>query len=115
VSAADLPQSTPRPGGAVPAHAKPLALINSDKAPRLVPPPSGFKESVKKRLDDIQKHSPKLNPLFFKVYAAQNPLSKAVKAKCLDCACWQIEEVRHCTVFTCPLWAHRPYRKEAAP
>jgi hypothetical protein len=37
-----------------------------------------------------------------------------VKAKCLDCACWQIPEITDCRVFTCPLWAHRPYKKEAA-
>jgi hypothetical protein len=94
-----------------PNRARNLALINSDKTPRLVPPPSGFKESVKKRLDDIQKHTPKLYPLFFKVYADQTPLSKAVKAKCLDCSCWQPDEITNCTVFTCPLWNFRPYQK----
>jgi hypothetical protein len=91
-----------------------LALINSDKTPRLVPPPSGFKGVIKTRLAEIQRHSPKVYPLFFKVYAGQTPLSKAVKAKCLDCSCWQPDEITNCMVFTCPLWAHRPYQKEAA-
>ena len=35
----------------------------------------------------------------------------AVKAKCLDCCCWQRKEVRLCTAVTCPLWKYRPYQK----
>jgi hypothetical protein len=35
----------------------------------------------------------------------------AVKAKCLDCCCWQRKEVRLCTAVTCPLWMYRPYQK----
>jgi len=34
----------------------------------------------------------------------------AVKAKCLDCTNWQRAEVRLCAVFSCPLWAYRPYQ-----
>jgi hypothetical protein len=29
---------------------------------------------------------------------------------CLDCCCWQREEVRHCTCVACPLWPVRPYQ-----
>ena len=90
------------------------AFLNADKTPRLVPPSGGFREEIKRRLADIQKHTPKLHPLFFRVYAGQSGLTEAVKAKCLDCACWQIEEITDCRVFTCPLWAHRPYQKAAA-
>jgi hypothetical protein len=32
-----------------------LALINSDKTPRLVPPPGGFREEIKKiRKDNVE-------------------------------------------------------------
>ncbi len=34
----------------------------------------------------------------------------AVKAKCLDCCCWQRKEVQLCTAVTCPLWMYRPYQ-----
>lgn len=34
----------------------------------------------------------------------------AVKAKCLDCCCWQRTEIADCLVDTCPLWPYRPYR-----
>jgi hypothetical protein len=33
--------------------------------------------------------------------------SKAIRAKCLDCVCWQPSEVRECTTVTCPLWRWR--------
>lgn len=36
----------------------------------------------------------------------------AVKAKCLDCCCWQRKEVQLCTASTCPLHPYRPYQKE---
>ena len=114
MSAADVQQSTLRPSENAPVRAKPLALIKSDKTPRLVPPSGGFREQIKNWLADIQRHTPKLHPLFFRVYAGQSGLTEAVKAKCLDCSCWQIAVITDCRVFTCPLWAHRPYQKETA-
>ncbi|HPD46327.1 MAG TPA: hypothetical protein P5279_06665 [Anaerohalosphaeraceae bacterium] len=33
----------------------------------------------------------------------------ALKAKCLDCTCWQKDEIRKCTVSDCPLYPYRPY------
>ena len=32
---------------------------------------------------------------------------KAIRAKCIDCCCGQISEVRNCTAVNCPLWAFR--------
>lgn len=32
---------------------------------------------------------------------------KAIRAKCLDCSCWQPSEVRNCTAVDCPL---HPFR-----
>jgi hypothetical protein len=43
-----------------------------------------------------------------------NSLSAAVKAKCLDCMCWEKVEVRDCAVVTCPLWLYRPYGERPA-
>lgn len=43
-----------------------------------------------------------------------NPV-KAIKEKCLECCCWQANEVKMCTVERCPLYPFRlgknPYRK----
>ena len=47
-----------------------------------------------------------------------NPTSplKAIRAKCLDCSCWQVKEVRLCPVTKCALYPFRfgknPYRKK---
>lgn len=37
---------------------------------------------------------------------------KAIRAKCLDCSCYQPKEVRLCTVTKCPLY---PYRMGKRP
>ena len=39
----------------------------------------------------------------------KEPLSRtdAMRAKCLDCCCWQEKEVKECTIKGCPL---HPYR-----
>lgn len=37
---------------------------------------------------------------------------KAIRAKCLDCCCWQAKEVRLCTATQCPLF---PYRMGKRP
>jgi hypothetical protein len=39
---------------------------------------------------------------------------QAIKAKCLDCSCFDREEVRDCRVSVCPLWPWRPYQAGAA-
>lgn len=40
---------------------------------------------------------------------------KAIRAKCLDCVCGQLAEVRLCPSENCPLWpyrmGHNPNRK----
>jgi len=38
-------------------------------------------------------------------------LRAAVNAFCLECVAYQRDEVRHCTAATCPLFAHRPYKR----
>jgi hypothetical protein len=41
--------------------------------------------------------------------AGHKPMSplKAIRAKCLDCSCYQISEVRLCEAVKCPLWPFR--------
>lgn len=38
--------------------------------------------------------------------AKRTPL-KAIRAKCLDCCCGQMKEVRECNVIKCPLHEYR--------
>lgn len=48
--------------------------------------------------------------------AEKNPKSLrfAVNAKCWDCACGQISEIRECNIKTCGLWNVRPYQRGEA-
>lgn len=39
-----------------------------------------------------------------------NSRQTAIKAKCLDCCCWQINEIKRCSVVGCSLWKYRPYQ-----
>jgi hypothetical protein len=49
-------------------------------------------------------------------HPAEQPVLKAIRAKCLDCCCYQETEVRKCTAVGCPLWPYRmgtnPLRKK---
>ena len=40
--------------------------------------------------------------------------ARAIRAKCLDCCCWQSAEVRQCTAKNCPLYPFRMGRVAAA-
>ncbi len=46
--------------------------------------------------------------------AEHEPMSplKAIRAKCLDCSCYQAGEVRLCEAINCPLW---PFRAGSHP
>jgi hypothetical protein len=37
-------------------------------------------------------------------------LRAAINSFCLECVCWQIEEIRNCSDLGCPLYAVRPYQ-----
>jgi len=37
-------------------------------------------------------------------------LRASINSFCLECVCWQIEEIRNCTDLVCPLYAVRPYQ-----
>ena len=40
-------------------------------------------------------------------------LRAAINSFCLECVCWQIEEIRNCTDLGCPLFSLRPYQGSA--
>jgi hypothetical protein len=44
----------------------------------------------------------------------QSPL-RAIRAKCLDCSCYQVSEVRLCEAVKCPLWPFRAGRRPWHP
>ena len=42
-------------------------------------------------------------------------LRAAINSFCLECVCFQIEEIRNCTDLACPLYAMRPYQLPQNP
>ena len=43
-------------------------------------------------------------------YTKRLQFSRKIKAKCLECSCYQRSEVTNCRAETCPLWSFRPYQ-----
>ena|ERR1017187_4860033 len=86
-------------------------FIKLDKTLKLSPSLVKLKESVNQRLQTIERDHSRYYPLFYRVYAGQLGKVAAIKAKCLDCSCWQQGAITNCTVQTCPLWSIRPYQK----
>lgn len=66
-------------------------------------------EQVEQRLKEIKKHSPSMLKTFEKAFSGKSKAT-ALKAKCLDCCCYQRNEVEKCTTESCPLWQYRPYQ-----
>jgi hypothetical protein len=56
----------------------------------------------------LQLQTESTQSVYEKAYCGSK--ANAVKAKCLDCCLNNREEIRFCTVETCPLWAVRPYQ-----
>lgn len=67
-------------------------------------------------MTDLQRerlpHVPEVyREAFRRIYAGEAGRAAMVKAKCLDCCCYQRVEVQKCTATACPLWSIRPYQK----
>ena len=63
-------------------------------------------QTIQKRIDDI----PEVYRKNYQKAMSGKSRAAAVKAKCLDCTCWNRTEVSHCSAEACPLWLYRPYR-----
>jgi len=79
--------------------------------------PQGQNQSTENhRTERIRKHRADIPKIHRKIYdrAMQGKsLKSAVKSFCLECVCWQKEEVRLCTSLACPLYPYRPYKQRS--
>lgn len=67
--------------------------------------------TTKARQSDYLRRIPvKSRGLVAKAFGQSCSPRQAIKAKCLDCAVFDREEVRLCRVTVCPLWPWRPYQ-----
>jgi hypothetical protein len=55
---------------------------------------------------------PKKYRKIYKKAVETNSKNEAIKALCLECVCWQKNEVINCSCLACPLYGLRPYKKE---
>jgi hypothetical protein len=73
-------------------------------------------ESNQKRQQQIAKRLADIPKIYRRIYeqAVKGKSRKAaIHAFCLECVCWQKEEVRRCSDFGCALYALRPYQEGA--
>jgi len=66
------------------------------------------KQKIANRLAQIPK---KYRKIYKKAVEANNK-TEAIKALCLECVCWQKNEIINCSCLACPLYGLRPYKKE---
>ncbi len=48
--------------------------------------------------------------LMTRAYAGKAGKADAIKATCLHCVGFDIQAVRNCTGYSCPMWSYRPYQ-----
>ena len=68
---------------------------------------------TRKRAEKIaerEQQMPKVHRANYRGAVSGKSRRAAIKAFCLECVCWQKEEVRLCTALACPLYPYRPYQ-----
>lgn len=66
------------------------------------------------RLLRVDSHVPeKFKGLIERSAKGENTPTMAIKAKCIECCGFEdvSDRVRHCTTYSCPLHAYRPYQE----
>ena len=64
-------------------------------------------EQIRKQVTDA---SPLYRQVMLKAYNGTAAPRSAIKAQCLVCVGYVRDDVTHCTGYSCPLWAYRPYQ-----
>lgn len=63
------------------------------------------------QLADLRLYHPKVMRIFERVYSSARPSrADSLRAKCLDCCCFQVTEAAQCSSELCPLHSINPYR-----
>jgi len=64
-------------------------------------------QKIDRRIKDI----PKIYRKIYEKAVINGSKPAAIKAFCLECVCWQKNEIINCTSLDCPLYAVRPFLK----
>ena len=68
-----------------------------------------YPEKRRRILEQVLMHCSGKLRHFLQAYEGKSRKA-AIAAKCLDCCCYEQEEVRRCSVNSCPLHSYRPYK-----
>ena len=68
--------------------------------------------SQQEQISQRQSQIPKSHKKNYDKAMRGRSLKAATKAFCLECVCWEKEEVRECTDLSCPLYPYRPYKRQ---
>jgi hypothetical protein len=68
-------------------------------------------EKRSERIAQRRSQIPKIHRANYDEAVSGKSRKAAIKAFCLECVCWQKEEVRLCTALACPLYSYRPYQE----
>ncbi len=60
----------------------------------------------------VAESSPLYRNVMVKAYQGTASPRSAIKAQCLNCVGDERVSITHCTGYSCPLWAYRPYQIE---
>jgi hypothetical protein len=69
------------------------------------------RQKIASRIEEIPKKYRKI----YKKAVESNSKAAAVKALCLECVCWQKNEIINCPCLACPLYGVRPFTESRQP
>jgi hypothetical protein len=71
---------------------------------------TGNQDDRHRQIDERRAEMPEIHRANYDKAQRGKSMKAAIKAFCLECVCWQKEEVRLCTSPACPLYSYRPYK-----
>ncbi|MHC4573081.1 MAG: hypothetical protein ACYS76_02930 [Planctomycetota bacterium] len=73
---------------------------------------SSQSEKRAEQIAEREQEVPEVHRANYRAAVSGKSRRAAIKAFCLECVCWQREEVRLCTALACPLYPYRPYQAQ---
>jgi hypothetical protein len=67
------------------------------------------KQAIK--LKGVSEDAPSKVKLFARVFRGEASPRLAIKAYCLECLQFRVDDIRTCTAPDCPLFAYRPFQR----
>jgi len=69
----------------------------------------GLSQNQLEMIERVKRYIPSVIKAFLRAFHRKS-MAAAVKAKCIDCSCYQKVKVAECQISGCSLWRYRPYQ-----